>query len=67
MDRLMPVLHNLKNRGRGWREHVVSPAQVLARNALIAEGSETLWAWVKGELDRAFAGGLLDREPGEGS
>jgi putative hydrolase of HD superfamily len=63
MDRLMPVLHNLRNNGRGWLEHVVGPEQVLARNALIAEGSEKLWAWVKGELDRAFAEGLLSGRP----
>jgi putative hydrolase of HD superfamily len=60
MDRLMPVLHNLRNHGRGWREHVVNAEQVLTRNALIGEGSEKLWAWVKGELDRAFADGLLE-------
>lgn len=62
MDRLMPVLHNLNNRrirGKGWKEHNVRGEQVLTRNALIGEGSEVIWAWVKGELDRAFADGLL--------
>lgn len=66
MDRLMPVLHNLNNRrirGRGWREHSVLAEQVLSRNALIGEGSEKLWAWVKAELDRAFAEGLLPGGP----
>ncbi len=59
MDRLMPVLHNLRNQGRGWRENNVAAAQVMVRNAPIAEGSARLWTWVKAELDRAFEDGLL--------
>lgn len=63
MDRLMPVLHNLRNQGRGWRENNVQSAQVIVRNAPIAEGSARLWAWVKAELDRAFEEGLLGQKP----
>lgn len=61
MDRFMPVLHNLRNEGRGWKENCVAPEQVLARNGVIAEGSTQLWDWIKGELERAFEEGLLKR------
>jgi putative hydrolase of HD superfamily len=59
LDRVSPVLLNLRNQGRGWKEHSVSAEQVFARNSPIANGSEVLWERVKAELDRAVAEGVI--------
>lgn len=59
MDRMCPVLLNLRNNGRGWKQHKVVPEQIYQRNQRIADGSEVLWARVKAELDRAVAEGVI--------
>ena len=59
LDRVSPVLLNLRNQGRGWKEHSVSAEQVFARNSPIANGSTVLWERVKAELDRAVAEGII--------
>ncbi len=61
MDRLMPVLQNLHNRGQSWREHGVTKAQVVAKNgAKIAAASADLWRAVEERLDAAERDGLFD-------
>jgi len=59
LDRLMPLLHNLKNHGRSWQENGVTADQVYQRNQHMAEGSQTLWNYIKAELDQAVAAGVL--------
>lgn len=61
IDRLMPVLHNLRNGGRGWSEHGVKYDQVFERNSVIAHGSEALWTRIKQELEKALQDGILTR------
>lgn len=53
LDRLMPLLHNVAAEGRSWQEHGVTPDQVRARNATIADGSAQLWAYAQALIDTA--------------
>jgi putative hydrolase of HD superfamily len=47
LDRLLPVLHNYFTNGRSWKEHGITQGQALEKNAVIAEGSETIWNLVE--------------------
>ena len=59
LDRLQPMLHNLRTRGKAWREHGVRKAQVVDFNRHMAEGGASLWAYITGEIERAVARGDL--------
>jgi putative hydrolase of HD superfamily len=59
IDRLQPLLGNYCTQGGAWREFGVKADQVFARNAVIARGSDTLWAYARGLLDEAVAKGDL--------
>jgi putative hydrolase of HD superfamily len=52
----MPMLHNYSTRGRSWQEHGIVAGQVLARNAHIADGSQTL-----GEYTQAFVADAVEK------
>lgn len=43
LDRLEPFLLNAASDGKSWKEHGVSFSQVMKRNEVTPEGSETLW------------------------
>ena len=47
LDRLLPVLHNYFTSGRSWKEHGITREQAFEKNAVIAEGSETIWNLVE--------------------
>ena len=47
LDRLLPVLHNYFTNGRSWKEHGITREQALMKNAVIGEGSETIWYLVE--------------------
>ena len=59
MDRLMPLLHNYVTAGRSWQEHGITSNQVLANNARIDEGSETLWELAASLIADSVAKGYL--------
>jgi len=59
LDRMQPMLSNLATLGHSWREHGISHAQVVERNAPMADGSASLWSYMKKRLDQAVADGLL--------
>lgn len=60
IDRVMPVLLNLVNGGQSWKENGISHERVVRRiEAQIAAGSPALWAYVRGELDKAKEAGLF--------
>jgi putative hydrolase of HD superfamily len=59
LDRLMPLLHNYYTEGRSWKEHGVTRGRVLAHNACIRDGSDTLWWFIKSIIDDAVAKGYL--------
>lgn len=58
VDRAMPALLNLANRGQSWRENGVSHARVVARiGPPIEAGCPALWAYLRERLDAALAEG----------
>jgi putative hydrolase of HD superfamily len=61
IDRLLPLLHNARGGGRSWQDLGVVESQVREINAVIERGSKPLWAFVRDELDRAVADGLLPK------
>jgi putative hydrolase of HD superfamily len=65
LDRLMPLLHNLKVNGLGWRKHGVVYSQVLVNGKRIGDGSIPLWEMVEPMLAAAVEKGYLatDGEP----
>lgn len=59
MDRLMPLLHSYHEKGKTWREQGITPDQVIERVKPIQEGSEELWEFAKGLIDRAVREGYF--------
>jgi putative hydrolase of HD superfamily len=55
LDRLEPIMQNWQTGGTSWVEHGIKKEQVLAKNAYIEGGSATLWEFVQGIIDEAFA------------
>jgi len=64
LDRLQPMLENLKVGGGTWQEHGITADQVLAKVALIEDGSPALGKYARDLVDRAVRDGLLAPPPG---
>jgi putative hydrolase of HD superfamily len=60
IDRLMPVLHNIRNNGQSWRENQVPLAKILAVNAAIGAACPSVWEYVQDILLRLSQEGLFD-------
>lgn len=58
MDRLMPVLQNLRRGGQGWRENGVPREKVLAINAAIGEACPEVWEQLRGRIEEVFDAGV---------
>jgi 5'-deoxynucleotidase YfbR-like HD superfamily hydrolase len=66
LDRLQPMLENTAAGGGTWHEHHIFADQVLAKVALIDEGSAALGAFATGLVRGAVAAGILaERSAGE--
>jgi putative hydrolase of HD superfamily len=59
LDRLSPILQNLRTNGESWRAHGVTKAQVLARNQKIGETIPEIWRALVRQLDLAEAAGYF--------
>ena len=59
VDRLQAMLLNCATQGESWRRHGVTHAAVVARNTPIADGSSTLWTYIRGIVDAAVRDGHL--------
>ena len=58
VDRAMPVLLNLANRGQSWMENGIRHEQVVARVAPpIRAGCPALWEYLEARLDEELANG----------
>lgn len=58
IDRVMPVLLNLANRGQSWRENDVSYERVVKRiEPPIRGGCPALWEWLAPQLEQARVDG----------
>jgi putative hydrolase of HD superfamily len=59
IDRILPVVMNLNNKGQSWVENNIRLEQVLARNSFIGDINPELWQHIRGHLDNAHAQGWL--------
>jgi putative hydrolase of HD superfamily len=59
LDRLQPMLINFHTGGGTWLRHGITADRVLARVALIADGSPELGAYAAGLIEEAVRGGYL--------
>jgi putative hydrolase of HD superfamily len=59
LDRLQPMLANIQADGGTWREHGITADQVLAKVALIEEGSPELGRYARDLIERAVRDGIL--------
>ncbi len=62
-DRFHPMLLNCLTEGHAWRKHGVTQDRVLARNAHVANGSQTIWTYAVRMIDEAVAKGHLLTKP----
>jgi putative hydrolases of HD superfamily len=63
LDRLQPMLENTKAGGGTWREHGVRADQVLAKVALIEDGSANLGRYARELVEQAVRDGILAPAP----
>lgn len=61
LDRLQPMLANIQADGGTWREHGITADQVLAKVALIEDGSPELGRYARDLIERAVSDGILAR------
>lgn len=61
IDRVPPLLHNLRGNGHSWRTHGVTQEQVLSLNSRIGLGSTELWQVIRKQLEDAFEQGILKK------
>ncbi|MDQ8179662.1 HD domain-containing protein [Pelagicoccus sp. SDUM812005] len=59
VDRLHPMLLNYLAGGITWSKHGVVASQVRAINHKIGDGSDTLWEYAQGLIEKAIASGTL--------
>ena len=59
IDRLAPLIVNHRTGGGSWVKHGITRAQVMARNAHIEAGSESLWAYAQELIEDAASKGML--------
>ncbi len=64
LDRLQPMLANVLAGGGTWAEHGITVDQVLAKVALIEDGSAALGGYARALVQRAAAAGLLGQPGG---
>jgi putative hydrolase of HD superfamily len=64
LDRLQPMLANVRTGGGTWAEHGITADQVLAKVALIEDGSATLGGYARDLVEQAVRAGLLGVPPG---
>jgi putative hydrolase of HD superfamily len=67
LDRLEPMLINMVTGGGSWAAHGVTADQVLAKVALIEDGSAALGEYARGMIARAVEQGLLAPAPDPGA
>jgi putative hydrolases of HD superfamily len=59
LDRLQPMLENVRERGGTWRERGVTADEVLTKVALIEDGSAQLGRFARDLVERAVLDGIL--------
>jgi putative hydrolase of HD superfamily len=60
IDRIVALLLNFKSNGKTWKEHQIDYSQIYAINSTIADGSSTLWSYIKEQLDENKGKGVFN-------
>ncbi len=59
IDRILPLLQNMRNNGGSWAEHQVSRTQVINRNKYLEGLAPQLWTFAVEQIDLATKNGWL--------
>ena len=59
LDKIQPLMLNDASGGISWERHQIRAEQVLKRNQKTAEGSEVLWEYARGIIDKNIENGKL--------
>lgn len=62
MDRILPLLQNMRNEGGSWARHNIAKSQVIERNKYLEGLAPQLWAYVCEKIDIAVVKGWLRNE-----
>ena len=62
MDRILPLLQNIRNEGGSWARHDISKSQVISRNKYLKGLAPQLWLYVCEQIDIAVQKGWLRNE-----
>jgi len=62
MDRVLPLLQNMKNNGGSWAKYKVSKSQVIERNKYLDGLAPKLWDYVSEQINIAVENGWLKDE-----
>ncbi|MFV0389702.1 MAG: HD domain-containing protein [Pyrinomonadaceae bacterium] len=54
IDRVMPILQNVRNSRQSWGEHHITKEMVLEKTKYIADGSAQVWELIEQEITEAF-------------
>jgi putative hydrolase of HD superfamily len=65
LDRLQPMLENVKVGGGTWRQPGITAGDVLAKVALIEDGSPQLGQFARDLVDQAVRDGILTADPSQ--
>ncbi len=59
IDRILPLLQNMRNEGGSWVRHNVKKSQVIKRNEYLDKLAPQLWLYVCEQIDHAVEQGWL--------
>lgn len=59
MDRVLPVIQNMQNKGGSWAQNHVVKQQVINRNRYLEKSAPKLWSFVLQQIDLATEKGWL--------
>lgn len=61
IDRVPPLLHNIHDKGHGWKKNNISKEKVFIFNSnRISSGSNELWLAIEARLNQAVDDGILE-------
>jgi len=59
VDRVIPVMQNLQNKGGSWIEHGITAEQILSKNAGVENVNSQLWSMIKSKVLALQAEGVI--------
>ena len=59
MDRIMPFIQNMNNKGGSWSEFGTTKTQILEHNKMLENISPKLWVYVNTQIKLAVSNGWV--------